>query len=387
VFAICLGQFAFVCVAGLLHGYSDALIDAMTGPLVGHVQVHPEGWRDDQAMDLTIEPIEEALASLRQDESVRGLAPRIYGPALAAVGEQGHSVVVVGIDFEAEQAPGGLLEGVELEPAADGRALVGSGLARTLGDVVGQELAVVGQALDGSIANDLFRVRQRVSTAVDLVNRQGVLVSIEDAQSLFAMEGMAHQITIWGQDTQSAEALSARLSSLETMQAYEVLAWPELVPELVTIIETQRVTSFILLLFVFLAAAAGIANTTVMATFERRREFGMLIALGTLPSRIVAMVIAEAVILGIVGVSLGSLLGGMAVEYVGIDGFTVAALGGEEATDMAFAGIQFNFAIYPRFEMQDAVSGVIAVLLTSVLTAYGPARRSSRLHPVEAMRG
>ena len=164
----------------------------------------------------------------------------------------------------------------------------------------------MGQALDGSIANDLFRVRQRVSTAVDLVNRQGVLVSIEDAQSLFAMEGMAHQITIWGQDTQSAEALSARLSSLETMQAYEVLAWPELVPELVTIIETQRVTSFILLLFVFLAAAAGIANTTVMATFERRREFGMLIALGTLPSRIVAMVIAEAVILGIVGVSLGA---------------------------------------------------------------------------------
>ena len=136
VFAICLGQFAFVCVAGLLHGYSDALIDAMTGPLVGHVQVHPEGWRDDQAMDLTIEPIEEALASLREDGSVRGLAPRIYGPALAAVGEQGHSVVVVGIDFEAEQAPGGLLEGVELEPAGDGRALVGSGLARTLGDVV-----------------------------------------------------------------------------------------------------------------------------------------------------------------------------------------------------------------------------------------------------------
>ena len=387
VFAILLGQFAFVCVAGLLHGYGDALIDTMTGPLVGHVQVHAEEWREDRAMDLTIDSVDSAVAVLRADPLVRGVAPRVYGPALGALGELGHAVVVVGVDFEAESGPGGLLEGVELAPASEGRALIGAGLERVLGGSVGRELAIVGQALDGSIANDLFRVRQVIRTPVDLVNRQGILVSIEDAQALFAMEDMAHEITVWGRDVQGAEALATRMGARSELGAYEVLAWPALVPELTTIIETQEATSFVLLFLVFLAAAAGIANTTVMATFERRREFGMLLALGTAPGRIVRMVMLEATILGVVGVALGSALGAAAVIYMGGEGFSIAALGGEEVTELTFGGISFSFSIFPRFEMADALYGVGAVMFTSMLTAFGPARRSSRLHPVEAMRG
>jgi ABC-type lipoprotein release transport system permease subunit len=338
---------------------------------------------------LAIDGLGEKLEEIRSRSDVVTAAPRIYAPALAALGEDGHTVVVVGIDFEAEQRPGGLLYGVEgLDDIAEGTVLVGEALARTMGDTSDAELAIVGQGADGSLANDLYRIAGVLTSSVDLVNRLGVVMPLGQAQELFVLEGRAHEITIRGQDVQGAEALAVRLSTLESLEGQEVLAWPELVPELVTIVDMNRYISLILLLLVFIAAAAGIANTTLMATFERKREFGMLLALGTDPRRVVQMVVVEALMLGILGVLVGSLIGMLGVEWLAADGFTVASMAGDEAaTDITFAGINLGFQIYPRLESLDVVYGVVAVIFTSTLTALWPAWHSSRLRPVEAMRG
>ncbi len=387
--AIVVGQSGLLLAASVNHGYADALVDAMTGPMVGHAQVHAPGWREERALDLVIEDLEETLSVLRTQEGVVSAAPRIYAPALAALGEDGHTVVVVGIDFDTEQHPGGLLYGVEgLEELPEGAVLLGEALARSMGGAEGAELAIVGQGADGSLANDLYRVGGALTSSVDLVNRLGVVMPIARAQELFVLEGQAHEITLRGSDVQGAESLVQRLEGLAALQQLDVSAWPELVPELVTIIDMNRYVSLILLILVFIAAAAGIANTTLMATFERKREFGMLLALGASPGRVVGMVVFEALMLGVIGVLLGSGIGVTGVEWLAAEGFTVASIGGDEAaTEIAFAGINLGFRIYPRLEMLDVVYGVIAVVFTSGTTALWPARHSSRLRPVEAMRG
>ena len=47
--AIGLGQFAFLATAAIMHGYADHYFDSITGPLVGHVQVHDPAWREEWA--------------------------------------------------------------------------------------------------------------------------------------------------------------------------------------------------------------------------------------------------------------------------------------------------------------------------------------------------
>ena len=82
--AIGLGQFAFLATAAIMHGYADHYFAAITGPLVGHVQILAPGWREDRAVDRTLDEVGPKLAAIRQRPEVVRAAPRIYAPVLAA---------------------------------------------------------------------------------------------------------------------------------------------------------------------------------------------------------------------------------------------------------------------------------------------------------------
>lgn len=188
---------------------------ASHGPMLGHVQVHAPEWRDEQAPDLAIDRLEERLAAVRAVPGVERAYPRLFAPALVAREVDGHAAMVVGVDPALETAPGGMLQGVSTALRPRERVvLVGAGLARELEIEVGDELAVLGTAADGSMANDLVTVGGILSTPIDLVNRLGVVMPLETAQDTFAMPDMAHEITIrGGGSSDEAPALAALVAA------------------------------------------------------------------------------------------------------------------------------------------------------------------------------
>ncbi len=382
--AIAIAQTGVLAINGFLNGRNEWMIDAVTGPLIGHAQVHAPGWREEQAPDLAIDGVEERLAAIRGTEGVAQAYARIYAPALAAREVDGHAVVIIGVDVEVESAHGGMLDG--LDPASRPHAhtvLVGSRLAREAGIAVGDELAILGQRADGSIASDLLTVGGVLTTPVDLVNRTGIVVPLATAQDTFGMEDMAHEITIRGSGSgEDAPALAARVGALPALEGLEVLPWRELAPELSAAIETTVVVGFVVLLVVFIAAAAGVANTMLMATFERRRELGMLLSLGTTPARLVAMILLEAVALGLSGVTIGSVVGGAFVLYLGHTGVEVL----DRGTEIAAFGVSFSGALHPFLRAGDVVAGFVGVTIVSIASALWPALITARLEPMEAMR-
>ena len=157
-------------------------------------------------------------------------------------------------------------------------------------------------------------------------------------------------------------------------------------PELLRFVKTKAWFDAIFLVIVFGAAAAGIANTAMMSAFERTHEFGMLLAVGARPTRVVRMVLIESVIVGLIGVAIGSVLGTSVVLITSRTGINYAALGGVQAEDVAFAGISFSLIVYPRFELQHVLYGVVGATVTSVLASLWPALVAARLEPTEAMR-
>lgn len=384
---IALAQFSVLAMDGLINGYVDAMKDAITGPFLGHAQIHAPDWREERATDLAIDDLDRRLAILRADPDVTRAAARIYAPALAALGEEGHMVVVVGLDANAERARHGLLDGVpQAELPRGRRVLLGTSLARTLRAKKGDEIALVGQGADGSLANDLFTVGGVVSSTVDLVQRTGVVMSLDAAQELLVMPNQAHEISVRGAALEGAHALVGRLRGAASFAGLEVLTWEEVAPELVAILEMSDLSTLIVLFLVFIAAAAGIANTMLMATFERSRELGMLLAIGTSPARLVRMIATEAVVLGVIGVTLGSALGLLLVFAFPDNGFTWGALGAKEVEDLAFKGLNYSAVIVPRVATRTVLYGFGAVVLTSLVSALWPAGYASRLDPVKVMR-
>ena len=389
--AIASAQCIVLLMSAIVTGEGDWLMETITGPLVGHVQLHAPGWRDDRAMDRFIPDATALVTKLRADPELSTVQPRIYAPALAALKEEGQAVVVLGVDPKAEADPWGLLASVptaQLPEQGTRRAVVGSGLARAMGLKPGDELAIVGQGADGSVANELFTVSAVVEGPVSLVNRLGVLVPLADAQELFVLPDAVHEVALHAKGPDATPALVARLKSDPALKGVEVARWAELVPDIASMMAILDVASWIVMIIFFLAAGVGVANTLLMSTFERTRELGMLTALGTRPSRLVGMVLSEAALLGVIGVVVGSVLGTALIVYFHRYGLDLAALAPqrEAARSIQFAGLQFDMMFYPRADWQDSVRAVAAVLFTSALAGLWPSSRVARLQPTEAMR-
>lgn len=393
--AIALGQATLVFVNCMMAGMFDNMLQTITGPLVGHVQIHHKNWREEQAIDLLLVPRARIKAELERLPDVRRVQPRIYGPVLAASGESGRGPadaeagMAIGVDADMETREGGLLESLPAgERPGNGRVVVGRVLARRLGLQAGMQIALIGQDVNQFPASDLFTVSAVVRSLTDVVNRMGIVMSLEDAGRFLAIPDQAHEIVVQGADLKGAGALAQRIRQVPGLEAAEVLGWREAVPELVLLMDMKGWLDVIFVLILFVAAAAGIANTMTMSTFERTHEFGMLLAIGSRPARIVKMVFVESLMLGLLGVAIGSLLGSaltLITSHTGIDYAALTALRGREV-EFTFKGLNISYLIFPAFEWRHVLFGFGAVTVTSVLAAVWPALWIGRLQPMEALR-
>ncbi len=383
--AIGIGQWALLAEQGLMHGYADNVQNAVTGPMIGHVQIHAPEYRKDRAMDLVIDGVSEKLQSIREAPGVANAAPRIYSAALMAPMEEAFVAMVVGVDVNIEAQPFGLLSGFA-DTLKPGHVMVGRRLAEQSGAKIGQEIALVGQATDGSLANDLYTVQAIIESPVDMVNQSGVVLGIEDAQRFYAMPDQAHEIVVRANLADDVDGVLAELNELAALEGLEILPWRALVPELVLIIDMSAYAGYFILVLVLIVAVTGIVNTLMMATYERMHEFGMLLALGCTPRRIVHMILAEAALLGGLGVFVGTALGVVFIAVTARTGINFASFGGDEIHDVAFGGMRLPLEIIPRLEIIDAVIGLVAVVAVALLAAVWPAYAAGRLDPMEAMR-
>ena len=384
--AISLSVALVLAYTSILRAYSDWIVETMTGPTLGHVQAHAPQWRKDRQLQHSIRDVERTLAAVRADPDTAGASARIYAPALAASGEEGFAVMVVGLDTHLESGPARLLGDVTAPLDADA-VFVGAHLADTMGLHEGDTVAVVGQAIDGSLANDLFRVQRLVTTPVDLVNRQGVVMNLTRAQALFAMPDEAHELVVHARTPNAAQALATRLRAMPALAGIEVLDWKALAPDMVNIVEIADVAGTFVLVLVFIAAAAGVANTMLMATFERTREFGMLLALGATPGRVIRLVVTESLVLGLLGALIGSGIGVALVAATHRTGIDYSTLTGGGPSELSFAGLRWSLRFYPTLAGVDVLRTVGAVCVTSLVASIWPAARVGRLEPIRALRG
>ncbi len=369
----------------ILRWEADWMVDTITGPMLGHVQAHAPDWRRTHAMDKTIRGVSNIAAALRSDPDVAGVDTRVYAPALAALGEEGFAVVVVGIDMEEASRPSRLLQGATTTLGGR-RVLMGRLLAEQMGVREGSEIALVGQGMDGSLANDLFTVAALIDTSVDMVNRQAIVMPIGQAQDLFAMADEAHELVIYARDPAQAGQLATHVGQLPALGGVEVLDWRTVAPSMSDLVRLIQVMWVFVLVLVFAAAAAGVANTALMSTFERTHEFGMLLALGTTPSRIVGMILFESLALGATGALLGTALGMGLVAWGYRTGVDFAAVTGGGPSSVSAFGMSFTMIIHPRLAPIDVVRVVVAVMVTSIVASAWPALRAARLQPARALR-
>ena len=387
--AIAIGQFSLVWIDSFFNGYEALIKERMTGPTMGDLQIHHPTYRQDVAIEKVIPDWKKAEAELRTLSHLSNFLPRVYAPVLLSLKEEGHIGMVMGLNFAQENGRSGLLEGMPADrfPGAN-EVVLGKGLAKDMGVKVGDKIAVMGQAADGSIANDLFLVKGIATLASDQANQNGLLLNLANAQEFLGLPNQVHEIILHSDQAISIEALQSVVKNREYFKNLDVLTWKELSPQLAELLNVFQMSNFIVLILVFITTISGVANTLLMSTYERMHEIGMLLALGCKPQRLNRILIIESVFQGTLGGLVGSFAAVYLLSYQSRNGIDLSFLVSNEpkSISISFEGMKLNMFIFPKLQVSDLMQGFGAILFTSILACWLPGRKIGRMEPMEAMR-
>ncbi len=352
----------------------------------GHLQIQKAGYWPERLLSEKFDPagIPEALDRVPH---VIGVAPRVTTAALVSKGQHTFGAAVFGIDPRREGTVSTLAtvvrEGAFLDPADLDGALLGETLARNLGAGVGDEIVLIGQGADGSMAAGRMTVRGLFKTGMGGLDRSSIAVPLARAQEAFSMQGGVTEIAVL-LDSERARSEAERRVRAALDEAGRrdavVLGWPTLMPGVEQGIQVDWNSGLIMYAALVLVVGFGIANTFLMAYMERIHELGVLLALGMPPRRLSLMVYLESVLLVGCGLMVGLAAGLPVTAYYQVRGIDF----GLNETLTARYGM--SSVIHPHLEplVLEWAGGI--VLAISLVVALYPALKAARIHPVEALR-
>ena len=237
------------------------------------------------------------------------------------------------------------------------------------------------------MGNDLFRVTGIFHTGMADVDSSYALVALGPLQELLALDSSrVHEIAAattrdpW-LAPQAADRLRERLDSIDS--PVEVEPWTRLRPEMLDYVRLLESWYFIVIVIVFAVAAFGVANTMLMATFERRREFAVMLALGTTPRQVVTTIVAEAIAMGALSLLLGAMVTFPTIAWLQHVEIDLSFIYG----DFTMLGALMRPTLRVEYNVSAAAWSAVALLLTALVAALYPAARAARIPPADTLSG
>lgn len=385
VAASAFGVGAFVFLTGFVDGYLVQLVENSTGYVTGELQVQHPRFRTEMDPANSLPDGERLLPALRALPQVMAAAPRIQTMALANSAAQSQNLMLVGIDPVAERQVTFMDRAVRvgrmLQPGDDREIVLGDRLAQKLGLRLGEKVVVMAQAADGSVGSAAYRITGLFDTGSDSFDASLGYVTLPSARSLLGMDGRISSVAMRLKDRDALEAARGKVQALLPAGTAVAITWRSLLPELDQMIEYVRVVLRLITGVVLSVVAIGVMNTLLMSVMERTRELGIMMALGTRPRALVALVLYEALVLTAVGLAAGLTLGVPLVEYFGSRGLDLSRYAAGLQSIPGLTGI-----IRPVFLPGSLLMPFLLLLVLSVVAALYPAWRAARLQPAAAIR-
>ena len=383
--AIGVGLGGVVLAMAFNYGMIFQMVRAAIRTELGHVQIHGAGFQQKPGVEIRLPATLLDEVQRAAPATLRAVAPRVRAEGLASTSHGNIGVALLALDPVLEPTVSSLKDALVAGRwlGRERRALIGTRLAERLKLEVGDRLVVSAQDVRGDLTAEAFRVGGLLQTGALALDERAVFVTLRDGQRILGMPDEISELVLMAHSDEVAQALQKTLQALKfdaaEPAALEISVWHELRPFLKYMVDAFRQTAWVTYAAIFAAMAFGIANVLLMSVYERIRELGIMMALGMKPGRVVALLLAEALVLTLYGVA-----GGLAAGLLGIR----ALKGGIDLSRWGEGLVRFGLPtrIVPEMPLQDLLTPVGIAVVTALLAGIWPALHAVRTTPAAAVR-
>lgn len=349
----------------------------------GHIQIHKEDYLHRPKIHKTIGNPEQISELLDSNDAIASHTLRVFSPGIAYSENENSPTQIIGVDLSRERNTSTLEAKISTGAYIDNTlnaedyysAMIGAGIANRLKIGIDDEIILISQGADGSIANDIYRVGAIIGDRSSS-DRATVFLPLVAAQEFLSMNEAVHEISILLKDQGNAREVASALQG--QIPELSVDPWQVVESVFFASMQADKEGNTFAMGFIIFIVFIGVLNTVLMSVLERTREFGVLKAIGSRPFKIALMISLETTLLA----SL-SLLAGLAVALPLIGWFS--AVGIELAEPLNVGGIYMS---HMTGELSLYVFGtpLVLVLIFALLISIPAGARAARISPTEAMR-
>ncbi len=379
VIGVTVGVAALIVVLSVFNGFNSVVTNVLVG-FDPHIRVEP---REGKAMTVP----DDLVKALSEDGRIAAWSPFVSSKALLMTQNMSRVVLVRGVvDSTAGRVSGVknsiVLGSFQLSGSGDNPGIVlGLSLADRLAATVGTVITVVSPVGIDAMAMQFGQPLMRRFTVVGIYDSNNkdydahyAFISLDAARALFQYQdqvsGLEMRLKRIGMAEDVKNDLAQRFGS-----SYTISSWYDLHKDLYSVMQIERWSAYVILCLIIGVATFNILGSLTMGVIEKRRDVGVLKALGATHSSIARLFMYEGILVGTIGTVLGTLIG-LAVCYLQIH-YRLFPL---DPTVYIISAIPVEVR-WPDFI---AVS-MASMLLTSLASLY-PALRAAGLVPIESIR-
>ncbi|MEE9259106.1 MAG: FtsX-like permease family protein [Nitrospinaceae bacterium] len=387
---VTVGVALVIVLIGFMDGIITGLIDMTANLDTGHIRFVNKPFYDEEHLN----PMDRALAS--QKETGRWLrensggdiqwSPRIrWGAIMDVPDEQGETksqtpVVGMALDLLSPDSPE--LKRLQLEesltegrlPRISKEALVGYQLANNLGIELNDTVTLIGQSFDGGLAADNFTVVGFIRFGVFAMDKKMALIDLADGQDAFYMEDM---VTDWlgylpahSAFDRYKEIKANLVNRLADIKENPPKGWAaDDDPIVLSVLDQRNIGAIVdkfltirkFIIGIFLALMVLVLwNAGVLNGIHRYGEMGLRLAMGETHGRMIASLVLETFMIGVLGSIAGSILGGAFAWYLQEVGLNMG-------DNFAQTGLMLNDVVRARLSAGAFLRGIIPGLTATVI--------------------
>ncbi len=370
-------------LTSLQEGSFQNMVDNMVKFTSGYIQVQHNEYHDNKSINNSFEPANELNELLNSQDKISLFTPRLESFALAASSDKSYGTAVIGIDPENENQLSELskwvIEGNYLKNNEEG-VLIGEILAKNLELKVGDTIALIGQGYHGVQSAGLFPVKGFLKFPIPDLNRQILYMDLSSAQEFYEANNLITSMLVMVHEASEVDPLMKELSRTN-LPGLKIYSWMELQPQLIQFIDGKKSGAKIFKGILFILIGFGILGTFIMMMAERKRELGIMVAIGMQRIKLSIILFLESIFIAALGVLSGFAISMPIISYYVSRPIRITGEMAEAFTDMGFEPV-----IIFNNDLQIFSGPAITIFVIALIISIYPISTILRFNVVNSLR-